>query len=239
MNKEAALQRVREDRLLIDEVDRWLYEEIAPFLGRRVLEIGCGLGNFARYLTDRELYVGVDVSAASVAHVRETYGARPNMQAHVCDVVDDQFLGFGRLGIDTVFSLNVLEHIENQRAALHNAQAILQAEGTLVLVVPAHDWLYGSIDQAIGHRRRYDKEGMARLLNELGLTCVHQKYLNALGAVGWFVNGRILKRETPPSGQLRLFNVLVPWLKRFEHVVSMPLGISLLTVGRPPAGREA
>lgn len=53
---ETALQKVREDRLLIDAVDQWLYEEITPFVGQRILEIGCGFGNFARHLTDRQLY---------------------------------------------------------------------------------------------------------------------------------------------------------------------------------------
>ena len=82
---EAALQKVREDRLLIDAVDQWLYEEIAPYLGHRVLEIGCGLGNFARHLTDREFYLGTETSAESIDHVEQVFAGHPNMRFAVAD----------------------------------------------------------------------------------------------------------------------------------------------------------
>lgn len=229
---EVALQRVREDRLLIDQVDLWLYEEIAPYLGQRILEIGCGLGNFARHLTDREFYVGADTSPESIAHVTASYSSYSNMRFYVADVTSNRFSDFAELNLDTVFSLNVFEHIQDDVLALRNARRVLRPGGTLILVVPAHDWLYGTIDRAIGHYRRYSKQVMARAFHELGLACIAQKYINALGALGWFVNSRVLKHEVPPSRQLRLFNGLVPMLKRLERTVNVPFGISLMAVAR-------
>lgn len=229
---EVALQKVREDRLLIDAVDLWLYEEIAPYLGQRVLEIGCGLGNFARHLTDREFYLGTETSAASIELVREKFADHATMQFAVADATAPAFADFTRYGIDTVFSLNVFEHIEDHKAALRNAASIMQPGGHLILVVPAHAWLYGTIDRAIGHYRRYDKQMMAELFQQVDLDLVTQKYINALGALGWWANGRLRKQETPPSGQLRLFNLIVPTIKRAERVVPVPFGISLLAVGR-------
>ena len=229
---EVALQRVREDRLLIDEVDQWLYEEIAPYLGRRVLEMGCGLGNFARHLTGRELYVGTDVSAESVNHVQELYRERANMRAFLADAAGEAVLSLAHFEFDTVFSLNVFEHIEDDRKALRNAWQLLQPGGMMILVVPAHSWLYGSIDRAIGHYRRYDKRSTAVSFAEAGFSVVEQKYLNALGAMGWLVNGRFLNHDVPPSGQLKVFNRIVPLLKRMERLFPPPFGISLLTVGR-------
>lgn len=229
----AALQRVREDRLLIDQLDLWLYEQIAPSLGQRVLEIGCGLGNFARYLTDRELYLGTDLSPDSVAHVNCLYESYPNVQACVADVTQRSFAALGRFQIDSIFSLNVLEHIEDHVQALAHARAVLQPGGRLILVVPAHEWLYGSMDRAIGHLRRYSKRTMAALLAEVGLHSLRLQYLNALGALGWLVNGRIRKQPTPPAGQLQWFNRLVPLLKRIERAVPVPFGVSLLAVATP------
>ncbi|MGD2147715.1 MAG: class I SAM-dependent methyltransferase [Anaerolineae bacterium] len=228
---EDALQHVREDRLLIDQVDLWLYEEIRPYLGCRLLEIGCGMGNFASHLSDSELYVGTDISAESVSYLRGAYEDQPNVKALVADVLDDAFLDLAHYQIDTVFCLNVLEHLENDALALRNAYHVLQPGGRLVLVLPAHDWLYGTIDRAIGHYRRYDKTGVDRLLRQTGLVPVKQKYINALGAVGWFVSGRLFHHTTPPSGQLRLFNRLVPLLKTVERAMPMPFGISLMSVG--------
>lgn len=232
---EAALQKVREDRLLIDAVDRWLYEEIAPYLGRRVLEIGCGLGNFARHLTDRDLYVGVETSPESVEHMRQEFQIYPNVRTFVADATDPAFGNYASYGFDTIFSLNVFEHINDHRTALRHAVEVLQPGGHLILVVPSHGWLYGSIDRAIGHYRRYDKKTISSLYAEAGLAMVQQKYINALGALGWFVNGRLRKQETPPSGQLRLLNTITPIVKRFERLIPAPFGISLLAVGRKQA----
>jgi SAM-dependent methyltransferase len=228
---EVALQKVREDRLLIGEVDQWLYEEIEPYLGQRVLEIGCGLGNFARYLVGRELYIGTDVSQSSVEHLRGLYQGYSNVDVVVADATSAEFRDLGRRNIDTVFSLNVFEHIDDHLAALDNAQALLQPGGRLILVVPAHSWLYGTIDRAIGHYRRYDKAMMAGLFERVGLTCVAQKYINGVGALGWLTSSRIRRQETPPATQLRLFNTLVPYVKRIERLVPTPFGISLLAVG--------
>lgn len=231
---EAALQKVREDRLLIEAVDLWLYEEIRPFLGRRVLEIGCGLGNFARHLVDRELYIGTETSAESIEQVRRDFFAYPNMRFMLADATADTFVEFARYDIDTIFSLNVFEHIEDHQTALANAVQVLRKGGHLILVVPAHMALYGSIDRAIGHYRRYDKRMMADLYQAVGLKLIRQKYINAVGALGWWFNGRVRRQETPPSGQLRLFNHVVPILKAIERVLPVPFGISLLAVGQKP-----
>jgi len=228
---EVALQRVREDRLLLSALDQWLFEEIEPYLGKRILEIGCGLGNFAGHLTNRELYVGVETEESSVRHVQSAFAAHPNMHALVADVTTDDYLALGQHAFDTAFSLNVFEHIQDDLTAIKHAAALLQPGGRLILVVPAHPWLYGSIDRAIGHYRRYDKQTMAGMFRQAGLDVVKLKYINALGALGWWANGRLRKQQTPPSGQLRLFNVLVPALKRIEHTVPVPFGISLLAVG--------
>lgn len=229
---EAALQKVREDRLLINAVDRWLYEEIAPYLGQRVLEIGCGLGNFARHLTDRAFYLGTETSAESIEQVSRFFAGYAAMHFAVADATAPAFADFARHSIDTVFSLNVFEHIEDHETALDNAAAILQPGGRLILVVPAHMALYGSIDRAIGHYRRYDKKMAASLFQQAGLILVAQKYINALGALGWWANGRLRRQDTPPAGQLSLFNRVVPVIKVVERIVPMPFGISLLAVGR-------
>lgn len=197
-----------------------------------MLEIGCGLGNFTCHLTDRQLYVGTDVSADSINHVNKIYARHPHVIARLIDANSDAMLELARYRLDTVFSLNVFEHIEDDVGALQRAVSLLQPGGNLILVLPAHNVLYGKIDRTIGHCRRYNKRQLATTFQELGLHIVAQKYINMIGAVGWFVSARLLRHETPPSGQLKLFNRLVPLLIWIERFVPAPFGISLLTVGR-------
>ena len=154
------------------------------------------------------------------------------MQALVCDVTSDDFLQLADYDFDTVFSLNVFEHIEDDARALSHVSQILSEGGYFVLGVPAHNWLYGTMDLSIGHYRRYNSQMLQDLFVAAGMQCVKQKYINAAGAVGWFVNGRIRRQETPPAGQLELMNKVVPWLRRFETIIPMPFGITILTVGK-------
>jgi SAM-dependent methyltransferase len=229
-----ALQEVRERRLLIDRCDGWLFDEIEPFLGQRILEVGCGLGNLTRHLLERELVVGIDLSADSVTRVSARFSARPNVRAVTYDITDPSVLGLARFGFDTAISLNVLEHIEDDLLALRHMQQLLCPGGRLIAIVPAHGWLYGSMDRSIGHYRRYTREDLAHKMRAAGFHIEVQKYLNALGTLGWFVNGRVLKQQVPPKGQLRLFNLVVPFARAVECLVPLPFGLSLLSVARRP-----
>jgi SAM-dependent methyltransferase len=227
-----ALQQVRERRFLINRFDEWIYDEISPYLGQRVLEIGCGLGNLMRLLLDRELVVGIDPDRDSINHLRLAYNDRTNLQAHPLDICDPKVLELKASHFDTVVSLNVFEHIEDDVGALRHIRELLEPGGHLVLIVPAHSWLYGTMDSSIGHYRRYDKALMNDKLAQAGFVPVVQKYLNVLGMLGWFVNGRILRQRVPPSDQLRLFNLIVPMLRAVERRYLPPVGLSLMSVAR-------
>jgi hypothetical protein len=127
----------------------------------------------------------------------------------------------------------VLEHIEDDRAALEALRKLLVPGGRIVLIVPALHALYGSIDRAIGHHRRYTRREVTAVLSAAGLEVEHVSYFNLLGVPGWFLNARILQRRTIPGLQARLNDRLVPLL-RIERRFRPPLGMSLLAVGRAP-----
>jgi len=229
---ETALQEVRERRLLIDRCDDWLFAEVAPFVGQRVLEVGCGLGNLTSHLLDKELVVAVDLDTDSVKHVSERFLEYANVHAFTCDITDPAVLWLERFGFDTVISLNVLEHIENDGLALRHIWHLLRPGGRLVLIVPSHSWLYGTMDSAIGHHRRYSKRDMEQKLRATDFRVESHRYMNSLGALGWFVNGRILRQNVPPKDQLKVFNLLVPFVRTVEHMVPPFFGISLLSIAR-------
>jgi hypothetical protein len=108
---------------------------------------------------------------------------------------------------------------------------MLQPGGRLVLLVPAHRALYGTIDEAIGHHRRYERADLVRLLGESGLQVESDIHVNATSMLGWFLNGRVFKRQSVPGVQARLANRLVP-LYRLERRFNLPVGLSVIAVAR-------
>lgn len=227
---EAALHAVRERRLLIDRLDAWLFRKVSPFIGQRVLEVGCGVGNMAPHLRDRELVLGIDISNESVAQVNGTY-AGTCIRAEVCDASSAAMLEFARYRFDSIISVNVLEHIEDDNAALRYWHEVLQPGGRVVLIVPAHQFLYGSMDLPIGHWRRYSVSGLSQQLRDAGFHVLHARTVNPLGALGWFLNGRVLHKRVPPVDQLKLFNALYPVMLALD-ALSLPFGLSAVAVAQ-------
>jgi SAM-dependent methyltransferase len=230
---QTALQQAVERRLLINRFDSWIFDRIAPYIGSRVLEIGCGAGNLTRHLLDRDLVVGVDISAQNVDAVRNRYAEYSNLHVVVADAADRSILDLRHHQFDTIISLNVLEHIEEDVRALGFARQLLTPGGRLILIVPAHQRLYGTMDTSIGHYRRYSLAGVDSKFAQAGLQVISHRYLNPVGAVGWFVNGRILRRQVAPEGQLKLFNTLVPLITAVDGAIRWPFGLSVLAVGKP------
>jgi 2-polyprenyl-3-methyl-5-hydroxy-6-metoxy-1,4-benzoquinol methylase len=199
-------------------------------LNSRILEVGCGHGNLIPHLLDRDLVVGTDANTEAIAAVRSRYRDCSNLRSYVFDILSpppDEILNHE---IDTVISLNVLEHIEHDTVAVRNMVELLPTGGTLIIIVPAHGWLYGTMDSSIGHFRRYTKATMRHLLIEAGAEVTRQSYHNLFGAIGWWFFGRVLKCTNPPAGQLSLFDRLVPLLAVAERAIRPPFGLSLITV---------
>jgi SAM-dependent methyltransferase len=207
----------------------WMFEQIAPFVGRRVLEVGSGIGNMSAFLVPAERLALTDVSDTYLSLLRERFGDRAGVSVDHWDLNEDAPASLTRGGFDTVICLNVLEHIRDDRAALERMRAMLAPGGRLVLLVPAHALLYNGFDEGLDHFRRYDKPGLATLLGETGFTPTSSWYFNFLGAIGWFVNGNVLRKKLLPTGQMKLFDLLVPLLK-LERLVPLPFGISVIAV---------
>jgi SAM-dependent methyltransferase len=216
---------------------RWNYEWIAEHVRGRVLDVGGGTGNHLGFLQDLEL-VSIDLSSSCVAELRERHRALRNWSFEVGDITDPATVDrLGRASFDTVLSCNVFEHIAEDECAFRNAAALLKPGGRLVLLLPAHQQLYGSMDHLAGHFRRYSRQDAGRKLAAAGLEPVALRYVNLVGAIGWFVNNRLARHDDLSSGsingQIRMFDrFVIPVVKRLEGRRSMPFGQSLLCVGR-------
>jgi glycosyltransferase involved in cell wall biosynthesis len=219
----------------LEPYNRWLVERFAAALGRRILEIGAGFGNLTRYLRGRDLVVASDLDPIAVEYLKGTFRDDPTVEVKSYRFPLEP-AGRAELAsrmIDTIVCCNVLEHIEDDRATLADMREVLQPGGRLVLLVPALSWLYGTLDEHLRHFRRYEKAELEQKISAAGFALEDCRFVNRPGVVGWYVNGRILRRRILPKGQLRAFKLMLPLLRREEeHPPSF--GMSLLAIARKP-----
>ena len=219
------LQRMKKLR----RYNQWIFLKFRPFLGRRVLEIGSGIGNITKFLLDRELIIATDMEPKYLALLKNTFGKYKKFIIEHLDISGAEMEHYRSYHIDSVICFNVLEHIEQDEKPLKKIFDLLEPEGRLLLLVPSHPWLYGSLDQHLAHHRRYGKRELKNKLETVGFKIIFLTYFNRIGILGWFLNSKILRRKRLPSFQLRIYNFLVPLLK-LEKFFPLPFGISLLAV---------
>jgi SAM-dependent methyltransferase len=216
-----------------DNYCRWIYEQIAPYVGNRILDVGCAIGNITQYYVDREIVVGLDVVQEGLTVARERF-ADKRFEAHLMDVSSPALLQFRERNLDTAVCLNVLEHVEDDVHALRNMRDALAPGAHLCLLVPVNKWLYGPMDAIDHHFRRYTRDEMNAKLAEAGLTVVNQRYFNLLGIAAWWFQNQVMRKSMAAPGQYSLFDRLVPVLRRVERVLPPPAGLSLVTICQTP-----
>ena len=211
---------------------RWVIGRFAPFLGKRVIEVGAGIGTFSRALLN-------DTAISELVMVEPGENLFPFLQKRFAGesratVVHGYFQDLEPVATaDSVVLVNVLEHVAEDMALLHDVNKVLVPGGTLLLLVPALSWIYGSLDDAFGHHRRYVKASLAGKLQAAGFQVLQLSYFNLPGIVGWFLAGRVLRCRTLKSRQVRFYDrCVVPWMSKVEERWEPPFGQSLIAIAR-------
>lgn len=213
----------------------WQGRLVRPHLGWRVVEFGCGTGNFTGMLLDREAVIAVDVEPECLDRLRARYSDRANLNILPIDENGSEITQIARFRPDSCVCLNVLEHIEDDRRALAQMASILPSRGVIVLIVPAFPALSGPIDRRLGHFRRYRRASLRKLALEVGLNIEKLRYMNLAGFFGWWMNSRLFHLEIQSSTQIAIFDRwVVPVLSRIESAIAPPFGQSLFAVLRKP-----
>lgn len=221
---------------------KWIYESVAPHLGKRVLELGSGIGNLSQWLPDGELLVLSELESEliSVLKGNSEVQKKKNIQIIQLDLekgLSEQVQSFD---VDTIVSFNVMEHIKEDVDSIRSQVSVLKNSKSkrpkrLVIFVPAHNFAYGALDRVFKHYRRYDAKMIREIFKNIDPSLVPQiRYFNALSFPGWIIQGKFFKKTVIKENQIKLIELMIPFWKPFDYLLTKilryPLGQSLICV---------
>jgi glycosyltransferase involved in cell wall biosynthesis len=210
----------------------WMADTIRPYVGKQVLELGAGIGNLSRLLVSRRRnYVATDLDREHLERLRARLAGRPNLETAVVDLSRAADFAPFVEKMDTVVCLNVLEHIEDDLSGLRNIRSALVEGGRAVILVPEGQSIFSSLDQELGHYRRYSPEQLQRRMTEAGFALEALISFNRVSRPGWWLNGKVLGRRTISRYQLRVFDHLVWLVRRIDPYLPWS-PTSIIAVGR-------
>jgi glycosyltransferase involved in cell wall biosynthesis len=209
--------------------NNWIADVIRPYCGTRVLEIGAGVGNLTLRLVPRSTYVASDVNPLHLATLASLRTDRPYLDVAYCDLSDRASFPARAGGYDTVVCVNVIAFIPDDVQALANIGSVLAADGRAVVLVPHGPRNTGTLDDVLGHRRRYTRDTLTAAVAAAGLEVKELLPFNRAGTLAWYINGRLLKRRGFGLVQVKLLNQLTPILRRIDGVLPLP-PLSLIAV---------
>lgn len=209
--------------------NRWTVRKFEKYLKGKILEVGCGIGNFTKIVSKYGEVFAIDIDKNHIIAAHQQ--VKGNAKVELGDIENGENF-FNGQKFDAVICLNVLEHIKDDRKSLRNMYSILKKEGVLILLVPAHDFLFGEIDKSIGHYRRYNKTKLLKLLKSGGFKIIKARLLNMFGALGWWFAGKLLKNTGVDKSKVKLFDAFAPIILPIEDVIEPPFGTSVLVIAR-------
>ena len=220
-----------------DALNEWVYQSIQPYLKGEILEIGSGIGNISKFLIRDNYSVTLsDYNPEYCQILKKNYGHLPNIKGieqinlQNDSYQDDYFLM--KESFDTIFLLNVIEHIKDDEKAVTICKFLLKKGGNLIMLAPSYSFLYCRMDKELGHFRRYTLSKLAALCSNAGLNVIHKQYFNVLGIAGWLVSGKLLTHPSLRKNELDLFNKLVPLAKLLDRLVMKSIGLSSIIIAK-------
>lgn len=171
---------------------------ITKYIKGDIIEVGAGCGSFTRSYFHSQIkkLVLTETDKKNISELKEKFRNYINVKVLnlVIDNIDEKF--------DTILYFHVLEHIDEDIKELENAKKRLNSGGHLIIMAPAHQNIYGNLDKAVGHFRRYEKEFFTKDL--IGLQLINFKYLDSMGYILYFLNKIFFKKEKFPS-KIKIF----------------------------------
>ena len=220
--------KILEQATGLTNYNRWLVSHFSTYFGKAILEIGSGQGALSKLLPAKAIVILSDIIPEYLDGLKKTF-TDPVISLDIEKDAPAKLVG----KIDTIFSSNVFEHIKNDSQAIVNCFKLLEPGGHLLLYVPARSEIYGRLDEAMGHYRRYTKLELTAKAKKAGFTVKRIYYTNLPGYFLWWGRGRF-RSAKPDSFFAKIFDHLIVPLLYFEKFVHPLFGQSLVLIATKP-----
>lgn len=216
--------------------NRWMYESVKPWIGERVVELGVGHGNISRFIREHDEVLLTDYRMDYLEQLYERWQHRFGLRIAKLDMtLREDYEQLRTFAPDTVVFLNVLEHIEDDRAVLQSLFETVPPGCRIVVLVPYNPRLFSDFDRDLGHFRRYSRGELEAKMREAGLDVEHQFYFNKAGVLAWYVTNTLGRQRALKPWQMSLYDKLTPLFRVLDKVLPTS-GLSTVVIGRKPEG---
>jgi SAM-dependent methyltransferase len=213
----------------------WMFEQFSTLVSGHVVEVGAGIGTFSQRILDHGaqslLAIEPDPLCAGALEQRFAEDRRVQLSRDFLPEAPDLRASPGEF--DLAVCQNVLEHIGDDVSALRAMRRALRPGGHLALVVPANPRLFGALDEAYGHWRRYDQESLSAAVVAAGFDVPSIRPINVLGVFGWWAKNRRPAARIG-SGSFAAYEAILPLWRRIEKALPRRWGLSLVCIAQAP-----
>lgn len=221
------------------QFNRWMYDSVEPWLGKRVAELGVGRGNISQFIRGNREALLTDYRPDYVDHLKQRWPELPSVRIAKLDMEKTEDYALLReFAPESVVFLNVLEHIEDDRAVLDRLFQEVPVGCRIVVLVPYNMKLYSEFDKVLGHFRRYGEWELEGKMREAGFEVEKQFFFNKVGVLAWYLLNTVGGQKTLRGWQLWLYGKLTPVFRLLDRLLPMS-GLSTVVVGRKPASSVA
>jgi SAM-dependent methyltransferase len=208
----------------------WVMRQFAPYAGPTMIEVGAGIGTFSEFiLGDPKVtkLIAIEPATNTYPHLAKRFAGDPRVEVRQGYLSQHS----ENLEGDAIVAVNVMEHVPDDAQFLRDAFASVKAGGRLLLFVPALPAIFGTLDVAFEHHRRYTRTSLRAVIEGAGWRPLRISYMNLPGIAAWFMAGRILKKDSIAARDAKTYDRLViPWLSRLEAAVEPPVGSNLIAI---------
>jgi len=221
----------------LDAYYAWALDMFGPGLEGPAVDAGAGIGHFSRILSGAvSPLLLLEGGQENLAVLEHRFADRDDVQVREIDLNNCQ-VEIAAFGARSIFTLDVLEHLPDDVAVLSQFREALPPGGKVYIKVPALSWLYGPVDEASGHFRRYSTGSLRRAVEASGLRVLRCRYMNLAGVPPYFLKSRILKRSenfsrTFSIRQIQRIRKAIPFLRMLDRVTGPPLGLSVICIAQ-------